>query len=92
MKVSDIYFIDFKYRTKIQYHEINLVMTQPLMIIESDLEKKSCCDGQPKSKLFSCCISLVRQIFFKVLLIMTNDSSENLEKAQKVRAAESDPE
>ena len=39
MKVSDIYFIDFKYHTKIQYHEINLVMTQPLMIIESDLEK-----------------------------------------------------
>ena len=35
-------------------------------------------------------ISLVRQIFFNVLLIMTNDSSENLEKAQKVRAAESE--
>ena len=47
MKVSDIYFIDFKYRTKIQYHEINLVMTQPLMIIESYLEKKSCCDCLP---------------------------------------------
>ena len=47
MKVSDIYFIVFKYHTKIQYHEINLVITRPLMIIESDLEKKSCCDGQP---------------------------------------------
>ena len=46
MKVSDIYFIDFKYRTKIQYHEINLVIIRPLMIIESYL-KKSCCDGQP---------------------------------------------
>ena len=47
MKVSDTYCIDFKYRTKNQYHEINLVITRPLMIIESYLEKKSCCDGQP---------------------------------------------
>lgn len=47
MKVSDIYFIDFKYRTKIQYHEINLVITRPLMIIESYLEKKSSCDCLP---------------------------------------------
>ena len=35
---------------------------------------------------------VVRQIFFNVLLIMTSDSSENLEKAQKVGPAESDPE
>ena len=41
MKVSDIYFIDFKYRTKIQYHEINLVITHPNMIKDSYLEKKS---------------------------------------------------
>jgi hypothetical protein len=35
---------------------------------------------------------VVRQIFFNVLLIMTSDSSQNLGKAQKVGAAESDPE
>jgi hypothetical protein len=34
---------------------------------------------------------VVRQIFFNVLLIMKSDS-ENLEKDQKVGAAESDPE
>ena len=92
MKVSDIYFIDFKYHTKIQYHEINLVITRPLMIIESDLEKSPAAIVYHNQNYSAGSISLVRQIFFNVLLIMTNDSSENLEKAQKVRAAESDPE